>query len=209
MFFNIIFLIFLQIALTFNKETGCGCGTNRAGDSKLVQNNNIFSSITDKDQCPIEYNSNGIYKVSEQDKKAENMVLIPAGEYQFGTDDIAIEADKEGPKKLIKLDSFYLDKYEVSNRDFMTFVRATNYKTEAEQFGDSFVFTAFLNSTFKEELKDFRVAQAVWWYKVLGADWSHPHGPDSDINGYFSFITVKNFNTQLFILIYIEMNIVS
>ncbi|KOB51783.1 Sulfatase-modifying factor 1, partial [Operophtera brumata] len=81
----------------------------------------------------------------------------------------------------VQVKSFYLDKYEVSNENYMNFVADTRYKTEAESFGDSFVFAIFLNSTYKESLKDFRVVQAKWWYKVLGADWKHPYGPDSDI----------------------------
>lgn len=113
----------------------------------------------------------------------DSMVLIPAGEYQVGTDDVAIESDKEGPKRIIKLNSFLIDKFEVSNKDFGNFVSATNYKTEAEVFGDSFVFAIFLNKTVKENLKDFRVVQTTWWYKVFGVNWKHPYGADSDLSG--------------------------
>lgn len=115
--------------------------------------------------------------------EANIMVLIPSGEYDLGTDDIIIEEDAEGPKKEVQLNSFYLDKYEVSNENYVNFVNETNYTTETESFGDSFVFGMFLNRTFKEALKDFRVVQAKWWYKVQGADWKHPYGPDSEIIG--------------------------
>lgn len=115
--------------------------------------------------------------------EANIMVLIPSGEYDLGTDDIIIEQDAEGPKKEVQLNSFYLDKYEVSNENYVNFVNETNYTTETESFGDSFVFGMFLNRTFKEALKDFRVVQAKWWYKVQGADWKHPYGPDSEIIG--------------------------
>ncbi|XP_026328461.1 formylglycine-generating enzyme-like isoform X2 [Hyposmocoma kahamanoa] len=110
------------------------------------------------------------------------MVLIPAGIYQVGTDDVIIETDNEGPKRMVELKSFYLDKYEVSNREFSRFVAATNYKTEAETFGESFVFQMFLNSTFRETLKNYRAVAALWWYSVNGTDWMHPHGPDSNIS---------------------------
>ncbi|XP_075970716.1 formylglycine-generating enzyme [Anticarsia gemmatalis] len=177
----IIFLTLLQTVFTYNKETGCGCGINRTGDKKFIEGNVFSGSRNDLDQCSAE-DSDCVAETEDiSDREANRMILIPAGEYQFGTDDIAIEKDMEGPKRIIKLNSFYLDKYEVSNGDFESFVRSTGYKTEAESYGDSFVFTLFLNNTFKEQLKDFRVVQAVWWYKVLGADWRHPHGPDSDI----------------------------
>ncbi|KAI8429043.1 hypothetical protein MSG28_007613 [Choristoneura fumiferana] len=112
-----------------------------------------------------------------------DMVTVPAGDYQLGTDDIMIETDSEGPLRTVKLETFLIDRFEVSNRDFMKFVSSTNYKTEAETFGDSFVFTLFLNATYREELKDFRVVQAPWWYKVDGANWRHPYGRDSNISG--------------------------
>lgn len=181
-----VLIISLQITLSYNKESGCGCNINR--DEKQMQPSMFSGSNNNIDQsshCSSEERCSAL----EEDKEADRMVLIPAGEYQFGTDDIAIESDKEGPKQMKTLDSFYLDKYEVSNNDFDNFVLSTNYKTEAEHFGDSFVFTAFLNTTFKEQLNDFRVMQATWWYKVFGADWKHPYGPDSNIKGsLYSFI---------------------
>lgn len=113
----------------------------------------------------------------------KDMVLIPAGIYQLGTDDVIVETDNEGPKRLVELSSFYLDKYEVSNEEFSRFVSATYYTTTAENAGDSGVFQIFLNSTFKEKIKDTRGYQAPWWYRVKGADWRHPRGPDSNILG--------------------------
>ncbi|CAG4938036.1 unnamed protein product [Colias eurytheme] len=175
-----IFLIaVLHFDLIQNKDSGCGCNVNRNKEERGYKDS-IFGAGFDESQCKVKLDE-GIDNVERNDSE---MVLIPGGTYQLGTDDIVIEGDKEGPKRLIQLSSFYLDKYEVSNREFSHFTRLTNYKTEAEVFGDSFVFTLFLNKTFKEELKDYRVAQAPWWYKVNGANWMHPNGPDSDIIDY-------------------------
>ncbi|KAJ8732831.1 hypothetical protein PYW07_015430 [Mythimna separata] len=180
MIFVILFCI-LQTVIT-SKESGCGCNLNRA-ETESLGKENIFSSPNNDidDNCPVGQDDKNKYSIVEEISKSDGMILVPANEYQVGTDDIAIESDQEGPKRIVKLKSFYLDKYEVSNKDFANFISKTKYKTEAEQFGDSFVFSAFLNSTFREELKDFRAVQAVWWYKVLGANWKHPYGPDSDI----------------------------
>lgn len=112
-----------------------------------------------------------------------NMAIIPAGIYQIGTNDVIMEGDNEGPKRLIELNSFYMDKYEVSNEDFSRFVAATNYKTSAESHGDSGVFQIFLNSTFKEKIKESRGLPNPWWYMVEGANWRHPYGPESNISG--------------------------
>lgn len=113
------------------------------------------------------------------------MVRIPAGIYQMGTDDVNIENDEETPKRFVELGSFYLDKFEVSNQKFSHFVAATNYKTVAENNGDSSVFQIFLNSTFKETLKHTRSLMAPWWYRINGAYWRHPYGPDSNISRKF------------------------
>ncbi|XP_026751056.1 formylglycine-generating enzyme [Galleria mellonella] len=176
-----IFLIIFSFFFghIYNEEgTSCGCSNFNRNNFE----NNLFSNHFNKDfsseQCFLK-SDNTIEKF--QKSSVNEMVLVPGGEYQIGTDDIIIETDSEGPRRIIKINSFYLDKYEVSNIDFFHFVTSTNYKTEAEVFGDSFVFGLFLNRTFKEELKDYRVAQAPWWYKVDGADWRHPYGPDSNI----------------------------
>lgn len=176
MIWMLVTLFITECVSSLNKESGCGCGKinrvrkegfQRAEFLNLIQKNN-------KNQCPLYYNYG---------RGVEDMVLIPAGIYQVGTDDVVIETDNEGPKRMVELKSFYLDKYEVSNREFSRFVAATNYKTEAENFGESFVFQMFLNSTFRETLKNYRAVAALWWYSVNGTDWMHPHGPDSNISG--------------------------
>ncbi|KAJ2939677.1 hypothetical protein O0L34_g14397 [Tuta absoluta] len=179
MYLSLVCILALQFGSSLNKVSDCGCSLGRIHSEKKPASS-LFQ-FSHEDHCPIEYRPE-----NAKDQTlgvSDEMVLIPAGSYQVGTDDVAIESDKEGPKRIVELRSFYLDKYEVSNRDFSRFTKLTGYKTEAETFGDSFVFSLFLNSTYKEKLKDFRVVQALWWYKVLGADWKHPYGPDSDLTG--------------------------
>lgn len=81
----------------------------------------------------------------------------------LGTNDVIFHADKEGPEREVEVKQFYIDQFAVSNENFEEFVKATNYVTEAETFGDSFVFQLFLSEETKESLQDFRVAQAPWW----------------------------------------------
>ncbi|XP_056128901.1 formylglycine-generating enzyme-like [Lampris incognitus] len=111
---------------------------------------------------------------------ASQMVLISGGEYFMGTEKPGIPPDGEGPQRQVHLDSFYMDVQEVSNRQFQSFVNATGYITEAERFGDSFVFEGILSETVKNQISQ-AVAVAPWWLPVKGANWRHPEGPDSDI----------------------------
>lgn len=114
-------------------------------------------------------------------KEYEKMSLIPGGKYFVGTNEVIFEDDKEGPEREVEVKQFYLDKYSVSNADFKEFVDATGYKTEAEGFGDSFIFKMLLSEEVQEKYVDFRVAAAPWWYKVNGTDWRHPEGTESNI----------------------------
>lgn len=45
----------------------------------------------------------------------EGMVLVPAGEFKFGSD---TDAAEEKPQSIQYLDAYYIDKYEVSNAEF-------------------------------------------------------------------------------------------
>ncbi|XP_012265241.2 formylglycine-generating enzyme [Athalia rosae] len=108
------------------------------------------------------------------------MVLINAGIFTIGTNRHIFVADGEGPRRNVTLHSFYIDKYEVSNENFDKFVKSTQYKTEAEKFGDSFVFEGLLSEDSKSKINE-AVAQAPWWLPVKHASWHHPEGSDSDI----------------------------
>uniref|UniRef100_A0A8D2IJW5 Sulfatase modifying factor 1 n=1 Tax=Urocitellus parryii TaxID=9999 RepID=A0A8D2IJW5_UROPR len=77
------------------------------------------------------------------------MVPIPAGVFTMGTDDPQIKQDGEAPARRVTVDAFYMDAYEVSNAEFEKFVNSTGYLTEAEKFGDSFVFEGMLSEQVK------------------------------------------------------------
>ena len=57
---------------------------------------------------------------------------------------------------------------------------ALSLVTDAERFGWSFVFHLFLPDDFPDTRG---VASAPWWRQVYGADWAHPAGPQSDLDG--------------------------
>ncbi|KAF7250001.1 Formylglycine-generating enzyme [Varanus komodoensis] len=77
------------------------------------------------------------------------MASIPAGVFTMGTDEPAIRQDGEWPARRVHIHHFYMDRYEVSNAEYEKFVNATGYLTEAERFGDSFVFEGMLSEQVK------------------------------------------------------------
>ena len=56
-------------------------------------------------------------------KDGTEMVLIPAGEFQMGSNHSDAE-DDEKPVHTVYVDAFYMDKYEVTNAQFKAFVNA-------------------------------------------------------------------------------------
>ena len=57
---------------------------------------------------------------------------------------------------------------------------ATGWSTDAERFGWSFVFAGLLADDFPDTRG---VIGAEWWRQVHGADWRHPEGPDTGLDG--------------------------
>ncbi|KAF5888326.1 sulfatase-modifying factor 1, partial [Clarias magur] len=108
------------------------------------------------------------------------MVLLHGGWFLMGTDDPGVPQDGEGPQRRVWVDPFHIDEHEVTNLQFQYFTNITHHVTEAERFGDSFVFEGLLSEEVKSSLSH-AVAAAPWWSPVKGADWRHPEGPDSSI----------------------------
>ena len=95
-----------------------------------------------------------------------DMVCVPAGEFNMGRDDGYDAYDNdEKPVHLVYLDTYWIDRTEVTNKMFAKFASDTNFVTDAEKEGNSWVY-----------LTSWDYGQ---W--VEGANWQHPQGPDSNI----------------------------
>ena len=109
------------------------------------------------------------------------MVLLEASTFLMGSDDSwSYPEDGERPVREVELSPFWIDACAVSNAAFSEFVQGTGYATEAERFGWSFVFAGLLPDDFPPTQG---VARAPWWRKVEGADWRHPEGQRSVLEG--------------------------
>lgn len=114
---------------------------------------------------------------------ARGMVKINAGTFHMGGDDPdAFPDDGEGPVREVTVSPYLIDATAVTNRQFATFVKATGYVTEAEQFGWSYVFHLFVQPQTRQYVMDATVPGAPWWLAVEGATWRSPEGPGSDVN---------------------------
>ena len=89
--------------------------------------------------------------------------------------------DGETPVHPVTVSAFDIDTTSVTNDDFARFITATGYRTEAETFGYSAVFHLALEADDSDILG--QPPQTPWWFGVRGADWRHPGGPRSSIEG--------------------------
>lgn len=93
----------------------------------------------------------------------------------------SFSADGEGPAHTVRLRPFLMDATCVTNEQFNAFVNASGYKTEAERFGWSFVFSGHLPPSEIAKPSRPKVAGSEWWCRVDGATWRHPEGPKTTI----------------------------
>ena len=105
---------------------------------------------------------------------AGNAVEIPGGQGWLGTKTAGVPDDGETPLRKSKLKPFLMGATSVTNADFAAFIKATGHKTEAEDFGWSFVFWSNVAADIPETLA---VQNIEWWRRVDGATWRDINGP--------------------------------
>ncbi|MFC6155468.1 formylglycine-generating enzyme family protein [Kribbella jiaozuonensis] len=109
-------------------------------------------------------------------------VVLEGGSFAMGnTNGDENVGDGETPVHTVELSPYSIDATSVTNADFARFVDATGYRTEAEIFGYSAVFHLALAAE-PEELMG-PASGTPWWAGVRGADWRHPGGSRSDLDG--------------------------
>jgi formylglycine-generating enzyme len=118
------------------------------------------------------------------------MVWIPGGTFKMGSEDPSFRGEAE-PIHTVTVKGFWMDVTEVTNEQFAEFVKATGYVTIAEKTPDAKQFpdvppdklkpfsSVFTPPTGDNPARSF----ADWWKPVYGADWKHPDGPGSTLNG--------------------------
>lgn len=108
--------------------------------------------------------------------------IVPAGIFAMGdSSEDRNQADGEVPAHRVALDAFSIDVTAVTNDDFAQFVDDTDHRTEAESFGYSAVFHLAVTAD-RDDIMG-QPAEAPWWFGVTGADWRHPGGRGSSLEG--------------------------
>ncbi|MFD7024943.1 formylglycine-generating enzyme family protein [Promicromonospora sukumoe] len=146
---------------------GCGCGCGTPGRDAFVP---LGSRPADAAAAP----ARGRHDVEQ--------AHVPAGRFTMGdSSGDRNPGDGETPRHEVSLDAFEIDATTVTNADFARFVGETGYRTEAETFGFSAVFHLAVEADPADIMG--QAEGTPWWFGVRGADWAHPGGPRSDVEG--------------------------
>jgi formylglycine-generating enzyme required for sulfatase activity len=106
---------------------------------------------------------------------------------------------EEAPAHRAHVDGFWMDTHAVTNRDFKRFVEATGYVTVAERPADAADYpgadpamllpasVVFVKAPRALDMSD----HYQWWRYVRGADWRHPGGPGTSLQGLWEHPVVQ------------------
>ena len=118
------------------------------------------------------------------------MKVIPGGKFMMGSDCENARADPESgmrspgegeyPLREATIRPFKIDRTAVTNGQFREFVRETGYKTDAEEFGWSFVFEFTMDPNVTKE-SYYTVQNNPWWHPIKYSYWRLPYGPKSRV----------------------------
>lgn len=115
-----------------------------------------------------------------------NMVWIPGGTFTMGSNK---HYKEEAPEHRVTVDGFWMDKFNVTNKDFKRFVDETSYITVAERPLNPLDYPGaplealvpgsmvFFKTKYRVDLRNI----ANWWAYIHGANWKQPQGPGSSI----------------------------
>jgi formylglycine-generating enzyme required for sulfatase activity len=126
------------------------------------------------------------------------MMWVPGGEFLMGSDHKLAQRN-ERPAHKVRVRGFWMDATHVTNAQFAEFVAATGYVTTAERKPDWESLRVQLPPGTPRPPESALVPGAMvfvgtdravplddysrWWAYVPGADWRHPQGPGSGIEG--------------------------
>lgn len=139
------------------------------------------------------------------DTSRKGMVYIKSGSFIMGGNNDQADPD-EFPNHKVTLNSFWIDRHEVTNAQYTEFVNATGYVTTAEKpVNWEEIKTHLPAGTPKPEESQLLPGSMVftppsdlvdvssytqWWSYVPGANWRHPEGPESGLKGKKDFPVV-------------------
>jgi len=119
--------------------------------------------------------------------RPDDMVEIPGGQFRMGSD---AHYPEEAPVHRVRVDGFSIDRHQVTNGEFASFVDETGYVTVAERPLDPANFPGAPDENLQPGSLVFTMTSgpvdlrhlSQWWAWTPGAFWRRPEGPRSAID---------------------------
>ena len=102
------------------------------------------------------------------------MAMIPAGDFQRGSNDTEAD-DDEQPVRMIYLDTFYIDRYEVTNAQYKQFVDANPLWQKdriPSQYHDGDYLKHWEGNNYPESKENHPVVYISWYAAMAYAEWA-------------------------------------
>lgn len=188
------FILLLLICACTDKnqssnQTSQHCHTGQS--SSIVRTGLSTRFIEELEAMPID---------KKESLSKSGMVWIEGGDFKMGsTNDPQIPQIRqdESPQHSTSINGFWMDESEVSNAQFLAFVKATKYVTTAEKSIDLEEIKAQLplgtelpldidvspfSLVFQKPPKGLsNYSPSQWWKMEKGASWQHPQGANSHL----------------------------
>ena len=147
---------------------------------------------------PAGFETTLVNKSQPQSQQPKGMVWIPGGEFSMGSDHRSESlcglpgvTNDAVPIHRVYVDGFWMDETEVTIAQFRAFIEATGYVTVAEIKPTKEEFPTAPEENLIAGSTVFKPTQSPvefdnylqWWSYVPGADWRHPAGPESNLEG--------------------------
>ena len=118
----------------------------------------------------------------------KSMAKVPGGEFLMGSDK---HYPEEAPAHRVAVGAFWMDEHTVTNKEFRRFVDDSGHVTLAEKPANADDYPGAQPEMLAPSSVMFRRASRPvdlrnpynWWTYVAGADWRHPRGPESSLQG--------------------------
>lgn len=172
--------------------------------SVQAETKNSFNSVDLKQSS--KHDGHSPVSSAVQTESPAGMKWISGGEFTMGTDE-EHSMPNERPAHAVKVAGFWMDEHDVTNAEFRKFVDATKYVTTAERPIDWEELKKQLppdtQKPSEENLKPGALVftppdhpvdlndMSNWWTWTPGANWRHPQGAKSTIEGRDNFPVVQ------------------
>ena len=121
----------------------------------------------------------GTHHVPYADDVPDGMVLIPAGEFEMGSNDTEADND-ERPVRRVYVDAFYIDETEVTNLQFQEFLIENPHWQKGrvnKQFADGNYLRLWNGNNYPNGKENNPVRYVSWYAAMAYAEWADKRLP--------------------------------